>query len=702
MWDGVTCHNLTNHVVEVDLSDNLLGGLISDSVCDLHYLQSLDLGRTGLKGTLPPCLGNLSHLQHLQLDSNDLSGKIPPTLGSLTNLIDLTLSNNQLSGSIPSSLGGLSSLQLFYVYDNQLCGSIPFSFGNLSSLTSFYVARNNLSGTIPLPFAKLSSLRLLYARRNAFNESISSSALPSSIEYLGLSLTHNEPISETFFSNFSHLNLLLLENCVLNISTSWIPSFQLSYLYLESCKMNGQFPLWISTQYSLEVLVLSGNNLVGEVPSWVWNTILYVSGVDFSNNQLEGNLFANASLWMGPSNISFLILNDNWLSGNIPPVLGTFSGLRALNLENNNFSGNIPPALASCSELQALNLRNNGLKGRIPRQFGKLSQLLSLELSYNKLEGTIPLSVTNCSNLQFLCVGRNSLEGRIPKSIRHLSALRVLVLSENHFGGGIPSEIGQLMQLQILDLSSNGFSGSIPHNISCLKEMANASQEGFVLSNCFISSLYLTPHVDGLYMTSKGVYLHYVYIYSTFRVINLSNNRLSGVVPSDLGNLKGLRQLNLSMNNFSGSIPDSLGEISLLESLDLSTNRFSGKIPQMLDSLNNLGVLNLSNNNLSGSIPQGSKLITFAEASYSGNPYLWECPLPKNCSWPQYASPPPTSKIVERRDIKIPWYGIALGLSYGAGFGGTVTMIAIFYQKYFEKVDMMLKLLFPWLNNWTV
>ena len=49
--------------------------------------------------------------------------------------------------------------------------------------------------------------------------------------------------------------------------------------------------------------------------------------------------------------------------------------------------------------------------------------------------------------------------------------------------------------------------------------------------------------------------------------LNLSDNRLRGSIPSELGNLAKLETLVLTGNNFSGSIPAELGGLSNLERL---------------------------------------------------------------------------------------------------------------------------------------
>ena len=125
-----------------------------------------------------------------------------------------------------------------------------------------------------------------------------------------------------------------------------------------------------------------------------------------------------------------------------------------------------------------------------------------------------------------------------------------------------------------------------------------------------------------------------------------------------------------------------------------------------LECLSSLGSLNLSNNNLSGRIPQGIHMTTFGESSYSGNPYLWGCPLPKNCSWPKFVpSPPPIYIDKIKRSSTYLWHGIAFGLSYGIAFGGVISLILIkisWRRTYFIKVDAILMFLFPWMKNLTL
>ncbi len=83
----------------------------------------------------------------------------------------------------------------------------------------------------------------------------------------------------------------------------------------------------------------------------------------------------------------------------------------------------------------------------------------------------------------------------------------------------------------------------------------------------------------------------------------LSDNRLTGPIPPQLGDLASLERLDLDDNQLTGSIPLELGNLASLERLDLADNQLTGPIPTELGNLSTLGVLNLDGNQLTGPIP---------------------------------------------------------------------------------------------------
>jgi hypothetical protein len=80
-------------------------------------------------------------------------------------------------------------------------------------------------------------------------------------------------------------------------------------------------------------------------------------------------------------------------------------------------------------------------------------------------------------------------------------------------------------------------------------------------------------------------------------------NQLTGDIPAEIGNLVNLTELDFSYNQLSGEIPTEVGELINLTILDLRVNRLSGPIPVAIGNLEKLTQIVLSSNMLSGPIP---------------------------------------------------------------------------------------------------
>ena len=85
--------------------------------------------------------------------------------------------------------------------------------------------------------------------------------------------------------------------------------------------------------------------------------------------------------------------------------------------------------------------------------------------------------------------------------------------------------------------------------------------------------------------------------------LELGDNKLSGTIPAQLGNLTSLEYLWFNNNELSGAIPSQLGNLTSLETLVLNKNRLNGMIPSQLGNLTSLEILALWGNELSGAIP---------------------------------------------------------------------------------------------------
>ncbi|RVW75961.1 MDIS1-interacting receptor like kinase 2 [Vitis vinifera] len=108
----------------------------------------------------------------------------------------------------------------------------------------------------------------------------------------------------------------------------------------------------------------------------------------------------------------------------------------------------------------------------------------------------------------------------------------------------------------------------------------------------------------------------------------LGNNKLSGSIPLELGNLSNLEILDLASNNLSVQFPS-----------NWETSGNYGEMPPLLGELQNLETLNLSHNGLSGTIPHTGPTISVRKQCIGtggyGTVYKAELPTDKASQYRQ-------------------------------------------------------------------
>ncbi|CAL5053514.1 unnamed protein product [Urochloa decumbens] len=527
----------------VDLGSNALTGGIPESLVASSSLQVLRLMNNNLSGELPMALFNTSSLEVICLQQNQFIGSIPPVIATSPPVKHLDLGENHLSGTIPSSIGNLSSLLTLRLNQNKLVGSIPESLGNVQTLEIVNLNVNSLSGVVPVTLFKMSSLRRIAMANNSLI-----GRLPSDIGYMlpniqGLVLSTNKfegPIPASLLNAYN-LRWLYLQN---NMLTGFIPLFgslpNLEELDLSNNMLeagNWDFISSLSNCSKLEMLILEGNDLHGNLPSSI------------------GNL---------SSNMKDLWLRNNKISGPIPPEIGNLVNLNTLFMDYNLFTGSIPSTIGNLHRLVVLALARNNLTGQIPDTIGNLAQLNDLKLDWNNLTGEIPSTIGHCTQLKILNLAHNSLEGSMPSKIFKISSLsEELDLSHNYLSGAIPEEVGNLINLNKLSISNNRLSGEIPSTLGkCV-----------LLEHLQMQRNYFVGSIPQSFMNLESI-----------KEMDISQNNLSGQIPQFLASLHFLRHLNLSFNSFDGVIPtggifDNADAVSIEGNSHLCTSVSTGRMP---------------------------------------------------------------------------------------------------------------------------
>lgn len=128
---------------------------------------------------------------------------------------------------------------------------------------------------------------------------------------------------------------------------------------------------------------------------------------------------------------------------------------------------------------------------------------------------------------------------------------------------------------------------------------------------------------------------------STLEALTLDKCFLSGILPTDVGQLTALTELNIGTNApLTGPLPTEIGLLTKLEILDISTNQFTGPIPTELGLINTLTEIQMGGNGLTGAVPDevcsvaadpSLSLETFI-VDCQGDPPAVECDVPACCS----------------------------------------------------------------------
>ncbi|KAJ9186235.1 hypothetical protein P3X46_005761 [Hevea brasiliensis] len=502
---------------------------------------------------------------------NEFTGSIPEYMWTPPSLKVLSLYRNKLNGSLQNqSLCGLKGLQELDLGHNEFGGSLPQCLDNLTSLTFLDLSGNQLTGHIPSSWpANLKFIDLSYNRfEGIFSVKNIPSSSPanfkSSLKFIDLSNNLFEGLfSFNLLANYSSLEALILSGNNITFETGWIPSFQLKVLIMQSCGLDS-IPEFLFHQFKLEALDLSHNKVKGRIPNWLLENNGGLQTLNLENNSFNGQLQEIGTKML--PNMRYLNLARNYFQGDFLFAVGDDCKLMALDLSHNNFSGEVPKELlSSCIFLTHLRLSYNNFHGQI--MVFNITRFDYLQLNDNQFEGTLASLLPNFSHqmrgprIQWLDLSNNRLHGEIPHWMGNFTYLYYINLHNNFFKGHISRE---LLSIENLDLSHNYFSGPLPSFFH-----GNYLEQINLQGNRFIGSI---PEA--------------LLNISTLKVLDLSNNELSGTIPNNTGEFQNdLRVLLLGENHLSGLIPNWLCQLNDINLLDLSRNSFSGSIPHCLHNL---------------------------------------------------------------------------------------------------------------------
>ncbi|KAH9659770.1 Receptor-like protein 13 [Citrus sinensis] len=679
---------------QLSLAANRLNGSIDikglERLSTLNNLKFLDLGFNHFNNNIFSSLGGLSSLRQLSLAANRLNGSIDiKELHHFTNLEELILDESDLHVSqLLQSIASFTSLKYLSMGGCILTGAVHGQdfrkFNNLEHLYMGDVQVDVNTSFIQIVGESTPSLRVLDVSYNQLTENIS----PGLCELVLLRELHidNNDLRE----NNTNLETLLLANNSLfgsfrmpihshqklarldvskNFFQGHIPVEIGTYLpclmdlNLSRNAFNSSIPSSFADMKMLKRLDISYNQLTGEIPERMATGCFSLEILALSNNSLQGHIFSKK---FNLTNLMTLQLDGNNFTGEIPESLSKCRFLRGLYLSDNHLSGKIPRWLGNLSALEDIIMPNNNLEGPIPIEFCQLDYQRILDLSNNSIFGTLP-SCFRPAYIEQVHLSKNKIEGRlesiihdspnlvtldlsynrlhrsIPNRIDRLPQLSYLLLANNYIEGEIPVQLFQLKEVRLIDLSHNNLSGHIPpclvntslsegHHEAVAPTSSSRDQAPALLPSEAPTGSPMGKEETVQFTTKNMPYYYQGRILTSMSGIDLSCNKLTGEIPTQIGYLTRIHALNLSHNNLTGTIPTTFSNLKQIESLDLSYNLLHGKIPSQLTVLNTLAVFSVAYNNFSGKIPDRvAQFLTFEEDSYEGNPFLCGWPLSKSC-----------------------------------------------------------------------
>ncbi|KAF8408217.1 hypothetical protein HHK36_007362 [Tetracentron sinense] len=592
-----------------------------------------------LAGRLSPVIGKLTELRVLSLPFHDISGEIPLEIWGLAKLEVLDLEGNSLTGTLPLQFGGLRRLRVLNLGFNKLVGEIPASISNCVGLQILNLAANQMNGTIPGFVGGFSELRGLHLSLNHLGGSVPDELGNNcrNLEHLDLSgnflvggIPHN-------LGNCSRLQSLLLFSNMLEDSIP--PELgrleKLQVLDVSWNSLSGSIPPELGGCVELSVLILS--NLFDPLPTSSFGSL---KAAEDEYNYFQGAI---------PKEITTLPkLRIIWapratLEGKFPSDWGACDSLEMINLAQNLFTGEIPEVFRNCKNLHFLNLSSNRLTGELNEKL-PVPCMTMFDASGNLLSGSIPrFNYSVCLHIPpfdaylvqpfnpssaYLSFFAFKSQPEFPLlSFGANDGLAVIHnFGGNNFTGTLPSVPIAPERLENLTIyaflaSGNKLTGSFPGNLfsecdglnGMIANVSNNKISGQIPADigALCKSLKILDasgnSITGSMPQSFGEL-------DSLVGLDLSRNILQGQIPVSLSRLKGLKYLSLAFNKLTGRIPDSLGKLRFLEVLDLSSNSLSGEIPKDLVNLKNLTVLLLNDNKLSGGIPSGLANVTSLSA----------------------------------------------------------------------------------------
>jgi hypothetical protein len=348
----------------------------------------------------------------------------------------------------------------------------------------------------------------------------------------------------------------------------------------------------------------------------------YIISLLLKERNIVGNKFipSETLIWLGP-HLEILDLSMNNLRGSIPNDFLFYNNNSNDDNENENENEN----------------ENDGITAAVTVVSSFLPKLRILDLSKNELDGTIQEDIRyGLPSLQILKLSDNFLTGPLPLYV-NTQVLEELYLDSNNFSGTLPFE--QWLFASSIEILNNNnkpmMTSSTPTTTTPTTTPTSTiveDEDADNANNEWLSSMEITMSIDkgetsaeqnnqvkqvgsndnmrptiGSYSNpnNNNSYNNINNDRSSLKVIDFSNNILTGTIPRTVAFNNNLEVLALQRNaELTGTIPTEIAVLTSLIQLQLSDCDLDGRLPlEFLLVMPKLERLIVAYNRLTGTIP---------------------------------------------------------------------------------------------------